>query len=119
MRVASRRPSNRSVPLCSLCDSVLIPFPPSAPFPVRCVSPMGAPPAIETVSISPPRADADRWRSAAILAGLAAVGAAIWFLPHGIDPLPRHALAVAVFMIAAWMIHVLDHGVTGILGCFL
>src|SRR5438552_14143029 len=80
---------------------------------------MAAPPSIEILAVAPARAAAERWRSAAILAALAAVGAAIWFLPRGIDPLPRHALAVAVFMIAAWMIQVLDHGVTGILGCFL
>jgi DASS family divalent anion:Na+ symporter len=61
---------------------------------------------------------ADR-RSAAILASLAAAAAAFWFLPLGIDPRAHHALAIGVLMIALWMVHVLDHGVTGIIGCFL
>ena len=58
-------------------------------------------------------------RSATVLALLAAGAAAFWFLPTGIDPPAQHALAVGLFMIAAWMVPVLDHGVTGIIGCFL
>src|SRR5437762_3119385 len=63
--------------------------------------------------------DAAHRRSAAVLALLAAGAAAFWFLPLGIDSRAHHALAISVFMIAAWMIQVLDHGVTGIVGCFL
>jgi sodium-dependent dicarboxylate transporter 2/3/5 len=62
---------------------------------------------------------ATRRRSATILASLAAGSVVFWFLPLGIDPPAHHALAIGVFMIAAWMVHVLDHGVTGIIGCFL
>ena len=58
-------------------------------------------------------------RSAAVLGLMAAGAAAFWFLPLGIDPSAQHALAIGLFMIAAWMVPVLDHGVTGILGCFL
>src|ERR1700686_2210427 len=58
-------------------------------------------------------------RSATTLAWLAPGSAAFWFLPLGIDPRAQHALAIGMFMIAAWMVHVLDHGVTGIIGCFL
>src|SRR5580765_3486998 len=58
-------------------------------------------------------------RSAAVLALLGAGAAALWFLPIGIDPPAQHALAIGLFMIAAWMVPVLDHGVTGIIGCFL
>jgi len=50
---------------------------------------------------------------------MAAGAAVVWFLPLGLDPPAQHALAIGVFMIAAWMIPVLDHGVTGIIGCFL
>src|SRR3979490_1908418 len=70
--------------------------------------PLAAPP--------PPASDA---RTAAILALLAAGAVAFWFLPLGIAPQAHKALAVGLFMIAAWMTQVLDHGVAGILGCFL
>ena len=36
-----------------------------------------------------------------------------------IEPLAHSALAIGMFMIACWMTQVLDHGVAGILGCFL
>jgi len=56
---------------------------------------------------------------AGLLVLLASGATAFWFLPLAIDPLAHKALAVGLFMIAAWMTQVLDHGVTGILGCFL
>src|SRR5206468_3985362 len=40
-------------------------------------------------------------------------------LPLGIAPQAHKALAVGLFMIAAWMTQVLDLGLSGILGCFL
>jgi solute carrier family 13 (sodium-dependent dicarboxylate transporter), member 2/3/5 len=55
-------------------------------------------------------------RSLALVAGAATV---FWFLPLGIDALAQHALAVGGFMILAWMTQILDHGIAGILGCFL
>ena len=58
-------------------------------------------------------------RSAGLLLLLGGACIGFWFLPLGIAPPAQHALAVGLFMIAAWMIQVLDHGVTGILGCFL
>jgi sodium-dependent dicarboxylate transporter 2/3/5 len=61
---------------------------------------------------------ADR-RSALVLALVAAGCTVFWFLPLHIDPRAHHALAIAVFMIVAWMIQALDHGITGIIGCFL
>src|SRR5207237_5302429 len=66
-----------------------------------------------------PTAGASDLRTAALLAALAAGAVGFWFLPLGIAPEAHKALAVGLFMIAAWMIQVLDHGVTGILGCFL
>src|SRR6267143_1202378 len=67
---------------------------------------------------TPTAVAADR-RTAGLLAILAAGAIAFWFLPLGIAPQAHKALAVGLFMIAAWMTQVLDHGVTGILGCFL
>jgi anion transporter len=58
-------------------------------------------------------------RSAGLLLLVGGASVGFWFLPLGIDPLAQHALAIGLFMIVAWMIQVLDHGVTGILGCFL
>ena len=66
-----------------------------------------------------PTAGASDLRTAALLAALAAGAVGFWFLPLGIAPEAHKALAVGLFMIAAWMTQVLDHGVTGILGCFL
>lgn len=65
---------------------------------------------------APAAADA---RIAGLLALIAAGCVGFWFLPLGIAPQAHKALAVGAFMIAAWMTQVLDHGISGILGCFL
>ena len=62
---------------------------------------------------------ADRRRSFFVLVALAAAAVIFWKLPLGIDPRAQSALAIGLFMIACWMTQVLDHGVAGILGCFL
>jgi anion transporter len=69
--------------------------------------------------LAAPRPPASDARTAGILVLLAAGAVAFWFLPLGIAPEAHKALAVGLFMIAAWMTQVLDHGITGILGCFL
>src|SRR6476469_1774424 len=61
---------------------------------------------------------ADR-RSLLLLVVIAAAAAGFRLLPLGIDPKAHSALAIGLFMIASWMTQVLDHGVAGILGCFL
>ena len=76
-----------------------------------------APAQVASAAVSQPIA-AER-RSVAVLGLLAAGAAAFWFLPIGVEPQAQHALAIGLFMIAAWMVQVLDHGVTGIIGCFL
>jgi anion transporter len=53
------------------------------------------------------------------LALVAAGATAFWLLPLGIDPRAHLALAIGLFMIVAWMIQALDHGIIGIIGCFL
>jgi anion transporter len=47
------------------------------------------------------------------------VPVSIWFAPLGIEPHAQHAAAVASFMIGAWITHALDHGIAGIIGCYL
>ena len=48
-----------------------------------------------------------------------AVPAAIWFAPLGANATARHALAVAAFMIVAWIASGLPHALTGMAGCCL
>ena len=53
------------------------------------------------------------------LAAAAAAGAAVWVLPFPWTPPVHHALAVAAFMVVAWIAHALDHALTGFIGCYL
>jgi solute carrier family 13 (sodium-dependent dicarboxylate transporter), member 2/3/5 len=48
-----------------------------------------------------------------------ALPVAVWFFPSGIDPHAQRALAVGTFMIGAWITHAIDHGIAGIMGCYL
>src|SRR5438309_5935429 len=77
---------------------------------------VGAP--VRTTEVAP-LAGASDLRAAGLLAVLAAGAVVFWLLPLGIAPEAHKALAVGLFMIAAWMTQVLDLGVSGILGCFL
>jgi sodium-dependent dicarboxylate transporter 2/3/5 len=43
----------------------------------------------------------------------------LWFAPLDVEPHAQRALAIASFMIGAWISHSLDHGITGIIGCYL
>ena len=79
--------------------------------------------AVAAVSAEPPplpapAAAADA-RRAGLLVVIAAACTGFWLLPLPIEPLAHKALAVGAFMILAWMTQVLDHGVAGIIGCFL
>jgi anion transporter len=74
---------------------------------------------VKTAGAAAPDAVASDPRTAGLLAILAAGAVGFWFLPLGIAPEAHKALAVGLFMIAAWMTQALDLGVTGILGCFL
>ncbi len=59
------------------------------------------------------------WRTS--VGGLLAVlvPVAIWFAPLRLNPAAQQALAVASFMILAWITEALDHAVTGLIGCYL
>src|SRR5438067_257649 len=74
-----------------------------------------APPPAASPS-TPPRIET---RSLVLLAALAAGTAGFRLLPLGIEPRAHTALAIGIFMISCWMTQVLDHGIAGILGCFL
>jgi sodium-dependent dicarboxylate transporter 2/3/5 len=42
-----------------------------------------------------------------------------WFAPLNLDPKTHHALAIAAFMILAWITETMDQGMAGIIGCYL
>ncbi|HJT89717.1 MAG TPA: SLC13 family permease, partial [Bryobacteraceae bacterium] len=44
---------------------------------------------------------------------------ALWLLPLHLAPRPQHAIAITVFMILAWATEIMDHGLTGLVGCYL
>ena len=44
---------------------------------------------------------------------------ALWFAPLPLAPTTQHALAIASFMVLAWITEAMDHAVTGLIGCFL
>jgi anion transporter len=45
--------------------------------------------------------------------------AILWFSPLPLQETPKHALAVAFFMIVAWITEAIPHALTGIIGCYL
>jgi sodium-dependent dicarboxylate transporter 2/3/5 len=47
------------------------------------------------------------------------IPAIIWFAPFPLEATAQHALAIATFMIIAWITEALDHGLTGLIGCYL
>src|SRR5579871_3027627 len=63
-------------------------------------------------SASSPRAIAGR-----ILSLLVPI--ALWFAPLKMDLTAKHAMAVSLFMIIAWITEVMPHAVTGLIGCYL
>src|SRR5712692_6545578 len=48
-----------------------------------------------------------------------ALPVAIWFAPLPLDATPKHAIAIALFMIVAWVTEALELGLTGLIGCYL
>lgn len=58
-------------------------------------------------------------RTVAKLAAALAVPLTLWFLPLHLESKAQHAIAISVFMILAWATELLDHGLTGLIGCYL
>ena len=44
---------------------------------------------------------------------------ALWFAPLQLEAKAQHAIAITMFMILGWATEVMDHGFTGLLGCYL
>lgn len=47
------------------------------------------------------------------------IPAVLWFLPLHLAGAAQHSIAIAVFMILAWATELMDHGLTGLIGCYL
>lgn len=50
---------------------------------------------------------------------MVAVPAFLWFAPLNFELTAKHALAVAAFMIVAWITEPIPHALTGLIGCYL
>ncbi len=48
-----------------------------------------------------------------------AIPAAMWLAPLPLAADSKHAIAITLFMIIAWAFEVLDHGLVGLIGCYL
>jgi len=79
------------------------------PDPVSAVSPQAS------ASIALPAASPSVWKAIPTVA----IPVMLWFLPLPLEPKAQHAIAISVFMILAWATEVMDHGVTGLIGCYL
>src|SRR6476661_8745435 len=44
---------------------------------------------------------------------------ALWFAPLDIDARTKHTLAIAAFMILAWITEAIDYALAGFIGCYL
>ncbi|HEY7680562.1 MAG TPA: SLC13 family permease [Terriglobia bacterium] len=42
-----------------------------------------------------------------------------WYIPLPLEPRAQHALAITAFMVIFWIVEVVPHAVTGLLGCWL
>ncbi|HEY7389530.1 MAG TPA: SLC13 family permease [Bryobacteraceae bacterium] len=60
-----------------------------------------------------------RGRAVAAAVPSVLVPAVVWFLPLQLEARAQHAIAIAVFMILAWATELMDHGLTGLIGCYL
>lgn len=43
----------------------------------------------------------------------------IWFAPLRLEPRAQHALAIGAFMVIFWIVEVIPHAMTGLVGCWL
>src|ERR1700730_5947768 len=59
------------------------------------------------------------WRKQIGAVLMIAVPVAIWFAPLNLEATPKHAIAIALFMIIAWATDALEHGLAGLIGCYL
>jgi sodium-dependent dicarboxylate transporter 2/3/5 len=78
--------------------------------------PFGARPALAAPSVESSSLDP---RKLAGYIATVAVPVATWFAPLNLEPTTKHAIAITLFMIIGWAVEALDHGLTGLIGCYL
>jgi anion transporter len=44
---------------------------------------------------------------------------AIWFIPMQLEPRAKHAMAITIGVVIAWITQALDHALAGLMGCYL
>src|SRR5437763_9012334 len=59
------------------------------------------------------------FRNVLRIAAVILVPVAFWFLPLNLEPKAQHSIAVSLFMILGWATEIMDHGLTGLTGCYL
>src|SRR5206468_5449543 len=70
--------------------------------------------------VAAPERSADLSVRVTIARGLCvAVPVALWFAPIDIDARTKHTLAIAAFMILAWITEAIDYALAGFIGCYL
>jgi sodium-dependent dicarboxylate transporter 2/3/5 len=73
-----------------------------------------------SVTAEPPlQTPSDGWPQRVGWALSIALPVAVWFAPLQLDRTPKHAIAITLFMILAWAFETLEHGLTGLIGCYL
>jgi sodium-dependent dicarboxylate transporter 2/3/5 len=75
--------------------------------------------AAATLAVSPEVKGRTRFGTLLYALLVIAVPAALWFAPLPIETRSRHAIAICAFLIIGWITEVLDHGLTGLIGCYL
>src|SRR3970040_946481 len=79
----------------------------------------GAASAVALDSPQGPHSQLARHRRVASATLTALIPLVIWFAPLGMDRKVQGVLAITSFLIIAWMTQVLDHTLTGLIGCYL
>lgn len=72
--------------------------------------------AVPAVEVKAPARNVRQQIGAALMV---AVPLAVWFAPLDLDKTPKHAIAIALFMIIGWATDALEHGLIGLIGCYL
>ena len=70
-----------------------------------------APPIIETTHSG--------WTAQLGWAASILIPVAFWFAPLSLANPAKHAIAITLFMIIGWAVEIMDHGLIGLIGCYL
>lgn len=96
----------------------------SGEFPLRGIAEPNAQDAASVLTIESAKRPylASVWQGQAKFLGHALsvlVPSVFWFAPVSLPAAPKHAIAISLFMLIAWMTEALDYAVAGLIGCFL